>query len=154
VRELFDYDPLTGILKWRASARRRGGKHKAGDVAGSDDSKGYFQVCADYRVMRLHRVIWCWMTGAWPSSGLAVDHADGNGKNNVWANLRLATHSQNMANSRLRSTNTTGMKGVYYDKIRRKWYAYVRVEFPSAQEARAAYRKIATAAFGEFARFA
>lgn len=47
-----------------------------------------------------------------------IDHKDGNPLNNQRDNLRPATHSQNMANSK--SNNTSGYKGVSWDERRQK----------------------------------
>lgn len=51
--------------------------------------------------------------GEWPPEGMEVDHINGDTCDNRWVNLRLATHAQNIANSRLVATNTYRMKGVY-----------------------------------------
>src|SRR5688500_6023762 len=52
-----------------------------------------------------------------------VDHRNGNGLDNRKANLRFATHTQNMRNARKRSTGTSQYKGVYLrlGNKRRPW---------------------------------
>src|SRR4051812_1085602 len=50
-----------------------------------------------------------------------VDHENLDGHDNRKFNLRVATKSQNAANSKKRSDNTSGYKGVSYDKRRNKW---------------------------------
>jgi hypothetical protein len=60
-------------------------------------------------------------------SGAFVDHVDGDGLNNLRENLRIATPSQNNCNRRMRSNNTSGFKGVSWDKKRGKWYAQICV---------------------------
>jgi len=47
-----------------------------------------------------------------------VDHIDQDSSNNSIQNLRLATRSQNAANVKLKSNNTTGFKGVSWHKTR------------------------------------
>ena len=72
-----------------------------------------------------------------------VDHKDGNGLNNQKFNLRLATHSQNMMNKSKQVRNTSGFKGVSWDKTHKKWQAYITLNriqknlgyFKSKQEA-------------------
>ena len=58
--------------------------------------------------------------------GLTVDHIDGNGLNNCKNNLRLATHSEQQWNRQKNSNNTTGYRGVYYDKRNKIYRAEMR----------------------------
>ena len=57
-----------------------------------------------------------------------IDHIDGNPLNNRVENLREATDYENNQNSKLPKNNTSGIKGVYWDKKSKKWrvmmYAY------------------------------
>ena len=46
-------------------------------------------------------------------------------KDNRKSNLRKVTTSQNAMNSVLSSNNTSGYKGVSYDKLRGQWVAYI-----------------------------
>jgi hypothetical protein len=60
--------------------------------------------------------------------GMEVDHIDGDGLNNTKKNLRICTHSQNSKNQGLRKNNTSGFKGVYQDKIYKKWIAKINID--------------------------
>ena len=99
---------------------------------------------------------WLYMTGSWPAKD--IDHKDGDGLNNSWCNLREATRLENSGNSRRRSDNTSGAKGVRLD--RGKWIAQIVVAgklrrlgtFNTLEAAAAAYEAAATEHFGEFAR--
>ena len=106
LREVLDYDPATGIFRWKISA----GSASPGKIAGSDDGHGYVKIRIDGVAYFAHRLAWLLMTGRWPSR--LIDHEDRNGLNNVWTNLRLATYSQNGANTGLRKDNKLGVKGV------------------------------------------
>lgn len=55
-----------------------------------------------------------------------VDHIDNNSLNNKSDNLRASTHSENMHNSRLPKHNTSGHKGVYWNKNCKKWEVRIR----------------------------
>ena len=57
-----------------------------------------------------------------------VDHIDGNKLNNQKHNLRIVTKSQNAMNSKVRSDNKSGVRGVNWDKIHNKWRARVKVD--------------------------
>lgn len=92
--------------------------------------------------------------------GEEVDHRNRNGLDNTRANLRLATHSQNMGNQQRRKDNKSGFKGVSYNRARGKWQAHIMIHkksiylglFTTPEEAHAAYCAAAKEHFGEFAR--
>lgn len=156
VRELFDYEPSTGVLRWKSGRR-------LGFAAGCRDSRGYISVYCDGKLYRVHRIIWLWMTGAPPVA--EIDHRDLDRSNNRWLNLREATTSQNHANVPPSKRNTSGFKGVSCDRhtFRRKpWKASIRKDgklmligrFTTPEEAHAAYVAKAAEVFGQFARAA
>jgi len=109
--------------------------------------------------VKLHRVILARMLDRDLQVGEHVDHINGNGLDNTRPNLRLATTAQNNANSRKRSDNTSGLKGVYWDKRDGKWKAQISVSgknihlgyFTDKDEAYAAYRAATEKHHGEFA---
>lgn len=154
VREVLDYDEETGVLIWKKQLAHRA---KAGTVAGSKLGNGYREIRVDNVKYLAHRLIWFWMTGKWPNG--QVDHIDLNRSNNSWANLRIATHGQNVYNSGLRRNNTSGHKGV----IRRKYAWHARImanrklhllgDFKTKEEAIKAYQDAAKRLHGEFVKF-
>lgn len=72
----------------------------------------------------LPRVLWKLETGKDPGDKV-VDHIDTNPRNNKFNNLRLATRSQNSQNKSMGRNNTSGVKGVYWDKSRNRWRARI-----------------------------
>ena len=156
VRALFDYNEETGQLVWRVAKPRI----RIGMVAGHLHS-GYVRVTINGKRYMAHTVIWLWMTGEWASRG--VDHVDGNGTNNKWANLRKCTGRLNNANTKLRSDNRLGIKGVFVRRNcpERPYLARISVApgkqkvlgyFATPEEAHTAYVSAAQSYFGEFAR--
>lgn len=151
-RELFDYDPLTGVITRRKSA----GAARVGQVAGSNKD-GYLSFLADNKRYRAHRVAWLLAHGEWPPN--KIDHIDRNRSNNALANLRLATSSQNKKNLSLRSDNKSGVKGVHWCPDRAKWVAQIKLPHQYLQLGRfdvfenaVAVRRAAEAKYyGEFA---
>lgn len=160
VLELLDYDPATGIFRWRVERNSHGGKIRPGDVAGGlDPNDGYIRVKLFGRLYRLQHIAWLIMTGEWPDPTLDLEHRDRDRANNAWANLRLATRSQNNMNMGLRSDNKSGQKGVGLRKDTGRWYARVTVDrkvitlghFDSFDDAVAARRAAERQYFGSFA---
>lgn len=118
----FSYDPYRGELRARQSVSGNGG---IGSLAGCDNSHGYLVVGIGGILYQSSRVIWKMMTGQEPRE--IIDHKDGNPLNNKWDNLRCATYSQNLQNTKLYRNNKSGVKGVSWHGVARKWVAYISV---------------------------
>lgn len=105
-----------------------------------------------------YQVVWALRHGDWPAAD--IDHQDNNPSNDNGKNLRLATPSQNLANTGLFAHNASGFKGVSWDRRRSKWRAYIKVNgrvrslgyHKEIEAAAEAYRVAAKAAFGDFAK--
>lgn len=131
---------------------------KAGSSAGSVKPNGYLRIVFDGRGYLGHRLVWFFVHGVWPDK--QIDHINGERSDNRIANLRLATCTQNLGNARKPSHNTSGLKGVSWNKATKKWLTQIQVYgkatclgfFADASEAHEAYRSAAIARFGEFAR--
>ena len=119
LRSILHYDPLTGVFTHRESA----GCRLAGSVAGFLDSKGYMQVGVLKRQYSAHRLAWLYIYGTWPKN--QIDHINRNRSDNRIANLRDVTNQQNMCNAGDFSTNSSGRKGVYWDKRDSRWRACI-----------------------------
>lgn len=74
-------------------------KSKAGKSVGYlDKNTGRWILNFKGKIYKVHRIVWELKNGSLPK-GYIVDHIDGNPTNNLIANLRLATSSQNAVNS-------------------------------------------------------
>lgn len=146
LRELLDYDPETGIFRWRPK--------RAGSL---NLNTGYRTISVDGVDYAEHRLAVFFMTGEWPDGD--VDHDNRRRDDNRWENLIDGTKSQNQHNTGLRSTNRSGVKGVFYDGAiyrngraarharKKPWRAVIRINgvrselgrFATLEEAEAAY---------------
>lgn len=106
VRELLTYDRETGLFRWRATVKAV----KAGDIAGSDNGKGYIQISVDGVKYAASHLAWLYVTGIWPA--LEIDHKDTNRQNNAFLNLREATRSEQCRNVRHQKVTPSGLLGV------------------------------------------
>lgn len=94
------------------------------------------------------------------SIGLKVDHINGNKLDNRRENLRICTHAENIRNSKIQVNNTSGFKGVSWNKDKNKYKAYINIKrkqiflgyFDKKIEAAMIYNKAALEHFKEFAR--
>lgn len=153
-KKALEYDPKTGFFLWKEP----GIKRMVGVVAGTERGNGYWSISVNKSVRYAHRAAFAWVNGRWPKG--QIDHINGNKKDNRIANLREATSQQNTANSKRRSDNTSGFKGVRKARLPGKWWAYIYVNgkdiylgtYESPESAHQAYLKAAKIEFGEFTK--
>lgn len=156
LRELLEYRPTTGeFIRQRAQ-----GGMASDTIAGTLGPDGYVRLSVYKKKYLAHRLAWFVMTGAWPVN--EVDHINGNRSDNRWENLRAATRAQQSMNSCKSRANSSGYKGVRWDKDRGKWLVRIKLNrisrnlgrFDDLSVAKDVYAKAARAAFGDFARVA
>lgn len=156
LRELLDYDPVTGVFRWKVERRRHGMHAKPGDVAGHRHIKGYLTIGIDGRKYLAHRLAWLFVYGASPRQ---IDHRDGKRDNNSIQNLRSATSAQNSANSARHRDGACGFKGVSRDgrrfsaRIFRNGKRIHIGNFDTPEDAARAYEMTDLELSGDFARF-
>lgn len=157
LRSLFNYDSVSGLLTWKEDQRNGS---KAGSMAGclhKNKRKVYRRIMIRGVSIYAHQVAWAIFYGEWPK--FIIDHEDRDGLNNGIKNLRRATNAQNLHNSDLYKSNTSGYKGVCWNDARQKWHAYIyqnrkRIDigyFDTAEKANANRFAAAVRLMGEFA---
>lgn len=121
------------------------------------DSHGYAVATKDYEYISFHRTIL-----KITDKNIQVDHINGNRLDNRKSNLRLCCNQENSFNKYKNSNNTSGYKGVYYDKERDKWRASIQYNgksikspkrYNTPEEAYKWYIKKSNELFGDFSVF-
>lgn len=150
-KDILDYDPLTGVRRWKFFSRT----HEYMGVAGSLQPDGYRRIKYKRRQYLAHRLVWFYVNGVWPQGD--IDHINRSRSDNRISNLREATRSQNVFNSD-NSRNTSGFRGVHYAKKQGNWIAQIKVDgkgmhlgsFDTPEQASLAYQKAAGEHFFDF----
>ena len=156
LRKEVSYDPETGAFK-RLLTRGFNPKSAAGDVVGRVGSGGYLYFRVLSKRYLAHRLAWLYVYGEWPEWD--IDHKNGQASDNRIANLRMATRSQNMANTATQRNNRSGVRGVIFDKATGRWMAYLNKDrkfinlgrFDTVAEASEVRSAAFSAAFQQFA---
>jgi hypothetical protein len=165
LRECFDYDPLSGELRWRqrpwahfehikGRGRTMWNSRFPGKIAGSIDTHGARQVEINAETHLVHRVIWKWMTGEDPPD--EVDHKNRTNNDNRWNNLRIANRIQQGWNKAARKDSVSGRRGVQFRNGR--WGVRVRIDgkvrrlgnYDTLEEAAAVHDAAIRSVHGEF----
>jgi len=160
LHSIMNYDPETGIFtwKWREDKPNNVNSAFAGKDMGSITGADYLQLTIDYKTYPAAVIAWIYMKGVWPNG--KMDHKNRDTMDNRFDNLRDSTDSQNGYNKKIPENNTTGFKGVCYDKSRDKYIVYITADkkrhfigrFDTPQDAHAAYCEAAKRLHGDFAR--
>ena len=122
--ELLSVDPNSPSgLRWKANRR---GTAKEGDIAGTLNDLGYWQLTIDGRLFRAHRIVWAIVNGQ--PGNKHIDHLDGNKSNNSIDNLRLVSRSENQRNQCSHRGSSSKYIGVSWSKASKKWRVQIRAE--------------------------
>ncbi|AYH33246.1 HNH endonuclease [Pectobacterium parmentieri] len=155
INNILLYDTKTGVFKWKVD---RSNKVKAGSIAGTAGSNGYCRIKINGRLYQAHRIAWVMIHGETPPK--EIDHINGNKLDNRACNLRAATRAGNCQNTSIRKDNSSGARGVSWNKRNKRWRArcnfnnkeHLIGNFTSKEEAIEAYAAFARNTFGEFYR--
>jgi hypothetical protein len=153
LKSILEYNPKTGIFTWIKIYH----KSMIGKKAGSKLDTGYIKIEINDINYSAHRLAWLYMMGKWPKN--QIDHINGIRDDNRFCNLREATGTENQGNKKLNKNNTSGYRGVSWNKNSKKWESRLKVNdkriylgsFNSKKEAALAYNRAALEYFGEFA---
>ena len=172
LRECFDYDPETGLFRWRVrpehhfvsprgrtawNARFAGRAAFAHTTSHGYPSTNLTLPGGEKLQILAHRAAWALVAGEHCLG--RIDHRDNDFSNSKFGNLRPATPSQNSGNRRSRPDK---LKGAFWDAEHGRYRAIITVagkrthlgRFDTEEQAHAAYVKAAVDGFGEFARAA
>ncbi len=122
LKQLLSYDPINGIFTWRITS----GGTKAGAIAGSYRSKGYVVISVLAKLYSAHRLVWLYVHGAFPEK--EIDHINRVKHDNRLDNLRDADRFLNTQNTGLQRNNTSGARGVGWNKEHQAWRVRISVK--------------------------
>jgi|SRR3990172_258113 len=144
LKELLDYDPLTGVFVWKT---RPANCIHIGDIAGSVNNYGYGQIQIYGKNYSSQRLAWLYVHGTWPE--FQIDHRNHNRVDNRIANLRDVTPVGNGQNRIKAQANnlSSGLLGASFNKRCGQFSAQINVSgkrvhigyFDDAESAHAAY---------------
>ena len=140
LRKLLRCNPETGKLYWRKrtfeifSEGNQGAESNCARWnARYADKEAFTAPLRKYRYGRIfrktysaHRVIWAMTYGEWPPE--QIDHINGIGSDNRIVNLRAVNNAENCKNQTTPKNNTSGVMGVSWHKVTKKWAVQLSVK--------------------------
>lgn len=123
LRNILTYDPKTGFLFWAIKSSR---SIKFGQRAGFIEKHGYERIRICGKTYLSHKIAWAIYYGS--DCEKQIDHINGIRSDNRISNLREATANENARNRKIQKNNTSGIRGVEFNKNYLKWRASIRVD--------------------------
>jgi len=142
---LLNYDPETGLFRWKTKS----GRQAVGSIAGSKHNLGYISISINKKRYYAHRLAFLCMTGKFPEN--VVDHINGIKDDNRWSNLLACTQSKNMENRKCHQVNSKTkligssrhQSGKFIAQITRNGvHKYIGI-YDTAEQAHKAYMEVA-----------
>lgn len=118
LKKKLNYNPKTGIFKWRYTVTSRAIKDSE---AGWHTERGYIRITINKHRYPAHRLAWLYVFNEFPQG--EIDHINHNKGDNRIINLRVVTRQENSKNLPMMSNNTSGHTGVYWNNNYKKWVA-------------------------------
>lgn len=125
LKDVLLYDYSSGLFTWRV---QKSSSIKIGDIAGCEvklTGKRYINIKINSKTYLAHRLVFLYVDGEFPVND--VDHHDGDGTNNRWANLHIVTKQGNQRNRKLNKNNISGVSGIYKTAFK-TWRSEIRVD--------------------------
>lgn len=139
--EALDYDPATGIFRWKF---RPSNRIYVGDRAGAVNSLGYRFLTLDGQKLQASRLAWFYVHKRWPSGD--IKPRNGNTDDCSIDNLRDVSRLESARERTALSTNTTGFRGVspapkggFKASVTANYHQIMLGVFPTKEEASARY---------------
>jgi HNH endonuclease len=151
---LFLFEYRDGRLFWKVA---RSNIIKVGQEAGHFNKQHQRrEIRVNSKLIHTHRIIFLMFHGYIPAM---IDHINRNKDDNRIENLREVTKSQNELNKGISKRNTSGIKGVTFDKDLNKWKAQLYIDgkvthlgvFKDKQEAAKVVQQKRNEVHGDFA---
>jgi len=105
----------------------RGGHYKTqvikniGDVAGTLNNAGYWEIRLNYVKYKAHRIVYCIANMKDLNPNLVIDHKDSNRSNNKVNNLQEISQRDNVIKQTIRNTNKSGYTGIRFLDHEKRW---------------------------------
>lgn len=141
LKECLDYDPESGIFKWKerpVSHFKDGKRFKVQTICNNWNSRYFNEEVGSlyknkYKLIAInnkkyltHRLAWLYMEGYFPEN--MIDYIDMNKSNNKWSNLREVSKICNTQNCRVSKNNTSGVTGVHQEKGSQRWCSQIQIK--------------------------
>lgn len=124
LHQMLKYNKDTGIFNWKISPSRI---VKKDSQAGNIRKDGYIQIKIKGKMYLAHRLAWIYEYGIFPED--YIDHINHDRADNRIQNIREVSRFDNNRNQSIRSDNTSGVTGVYFDKSQNKWRASINGKY-------------------------
>jgi len=134
ISKLLKYEPETGRLLWlvrpvemcpsEREALRWNSRFAGREALATINKEGYLKGAVMSRHLLAHRVAWMMHYMDWPKN--TIDHINGVRSDNRISNLRDVTVAENMKNKKTPTINSSGFRGVCWNKASQKWQPYIR----------------------------
>lgn len=121
LKEVLDYDPETGVFRWKYTE----GRAIRGAEAGTIASNGYRVISINNKKHKAHRLAWMFLYRNFPIS--QIDHINQDRADNRIHNLRSVSALENGRNQKIRTNNSSGFNGVTWNKRDNIWTSGIRI---------------------------